>query len=221
MGEHLVSLHLDLSDDDEAALTALARRARKDVGDTVAAVAEAGAAELIRWLGGYDRPASISEQAMDRLRALVAAGLLPERPSPMAVAQQLRVSLARGRYLAAALSLERPAQSEALRRLLSRKLEDGLKASGVDLPKVDRRLPGLAALGAKYSSVRVDLERDVADELRAAYDETLRKLLESDPGVPLKNFPKPTIRNVSDTYATASLDPSSAVAVLLYLGAEI
>lgn len=209
MPELPVGFAADLTDAQDAAITAVAGRTDPE---GVSALARVALDEWLRWLVADDRPASLTELTKRRIKALLQAGLLPQPPTAAVLALRARLTLGQARYILGALALENPATgAEAAAGLISH-LRAALAMIGVADPNtLDNDAIERLATG---HDVRFDAARPEADLATATHEEILNERFHATHELDIDNLQPPTVKRRTDSYVQLTMRGHVAVAIL-------
>jgi hypothetical protein len=200
-----------LSDPERATLAALGT---KPAAEAAAAVAALALGEWIAWLGADDRPASLTELAKRRIKAMVDAEVLPARPTAAVIAQRARLTLGQARYISAALALESPGASAEAKAGLADRLEGELTRSGVADPAHLTQEQIDELLGDDNPNLRFFAPRADGELAKAQYDEHLNERFNATGTVEINRFEPPSVKRRSDSYVSIEI-PRNVAATLL------
>jgi hypothetical protein len=203
-----IAFDIDLSDAERQSLQNLSA----SPADALPRLARVALREWLAWLGADDRPASMTEAAKRRTKALLDERLLPEAPTAAIVAQRVRLTLGQARYIVSALALENPGGGEAVRVGLVAALSAALSDEGVADPEhLDAaaigRLRGATALS-------FDAQRGIGDLAKATHEELLNEEFARSPRFDISNFDPPTITRRTEGFVHIEVAQHVAVAIL-------
>lgn len=176
--------------------------------DTLAVMASAALQEWLDWLVGANRPASLTDVSMRRVRALVDQGILTKSPSALAIAQRTGLTLGQARYVSSSLASDAP--SGAMRQDVMERLEGALKDAGIDDPdSVD-----VTSLERDTRFIEVGLPRHAAELAVAAYEAILDSMFDGTTPVDLDQWESPTEKRYGRSHVKLGLRPHVAVKIV-------
>lgn len=205
---------------DEGERATIAALGSKPVAEAAKVVAALALAEWVAWLAADDRPASLTELAKRRVKAMVDAGLLPPLPTAPVIAQRARLTLGQARYIAAALALESPAASAETKAGLADRLTAALVASGVAEPAhlTDAQITEL--LNDDKPDLKFDAPRAEGELALALHEEILNERYSTTRTVDINGFEPPSLKRRTDSYLTISVPRNVAATLLRRLRAQ-
>ena len=184
--------------------------------DGLAALAGVALSEWLDWLAAEDRPASLTELAKRRVKALLGAGLLPTLPTAPVVAQRVRLTLGQARYVVSTLALENPGASAEARDGLAGRLRAKLLEANVPEPD-GLDAAGIEELSRIESELRFDAPKSEGVLALAVHEELLSERFATSHELNIDRFQAPRVKRRTDSYVAIELRPHVAGAILARL----
>jgi hypothetical protein len=192
---------------------ALAALGNTNFAEGLASLAEVALQEWLDWLAAEDRPATLTELAKRRAKALLDAGLLPALPTAPVVAQRMRLTLGQARYIVNTLALENPAASAQTREGLAGRLRRALGTVGVPNPDA----LDAAAIDA-LKNIEQDLQFDAPKAegvlALAVHEELLNERYAALQELNIAAFQAPKVKRQTDSYVRIVVRPHVAASIL-------